>query len=239
MIDVATYSVKVLWIFGLYYGKRLPKYAFFELTRAVTLTFILIFPTLILVKILSSDIELAVTIRLIFVFCFVTAMVCSTFLHVGTLGKMRAFEELIENDVFNMQSALQDRFISAAGAKQRYFIRYYWPIVAISGLFFVIYPIVTTQFFNVPIWTPLNDRVEDTAIYIYESCFVLGMACIFPALSSILIGFTASVTVQLEILKDNLEHATDRNSHEDYAKQERRIQERLKRCIIHHNAILE
>lgn len=239
MLDALSSARKVLWIFGLYHGKRLAKYPPFDIIRAGIVAKTTVFPALILTKILLRQTESAVIGSSSYFFCAVAWVMFRTYLHIANLPKMRALEDLLENYIFNMQNERQNRFVAAVKMKQKYVIRGYLATATVAMLFFVLYPMVSKKFLNIPIWTPLDEDKENVVTYIFESCYFAIQCILYPTMDCIFIGFTSIVTAQIEILKDNLEHATDRDPEDDSSKQESEIRERLRTCIIHHNAILE
>lgn len=230
---------RVMWLLGLYHGKRFPKYATFKIRGAATVTMTALFPILILVQIVLSNTEFAtITKQLSFFFVF-TWVILRILLYLKALPKQRAVEDLLEGDIFNMQNERLDRFIASVWTIQKYLLRSYIPLCVMTAAFFALPPVVIHQFANIPIWTPLHGRKEDVVIYVFECCYILLQGVLYPIMDCIFVGFATIITAQIGILKSNLEHSTDRDSKEEYPVQERKIQNRLRTCIIHHNAILE
>ncbi|GJQ77036.1 hypothetical protein Trydic_g2956 [Trypoxylus dichotomus] len=139
-----------------------------------------------------------------------------------------------------MQTLEQDRFILAADTIYRTAVKVFWYLTSALGLLFILYPIITKQYLSRPIWLPnLEADEREVAGYIHEVlCFVILISCYAP-LDCVFVRFICILSVQIQILKDNLRQATNRDIDEDFETQECKIQDRLKVCIIHNNAILE
>lgn len=162
-----------------------------------------------------------------------------TILYISSLSKERELEDLLRDDIFNVRTKSQNRFISVIKDRQRILIRVAMVLGVSAPVFFRVPAMVSSTNTNIPIWTPFHGRKEDIVIAVYEAFAFLIMAFTYSIQDCNFIGLTNIVTAQIEILKDNLKHVTDIAPKDEYTKQERKIQERLRKCIIHHNATLK
>lgn len=160
-------------------------------------------------------------------------------LFIAALPKQEELEDLLRNEIFKPLNQRQDRFVSTVKEKQYYLIRGFLLFSMIIVSTFIIPPIVSNANVNIPLWTPFDGKREDVAVFVYESCCFVMLSCFYPIMDCNFIGFINIVSAQINLLKDNLEYSTDRDVEDDYTKHERKIQERLGRCIIHHIAILK
>ncbi|GJQ82576.1 hypothetical protein Trydic_g12035 [Trypoxylus dichotomus] len=238
LIEVVTYGRKMLWICGLYHGKRLRKHRFYGVARAVILGILLLFPILILLQLLLHDFDLMAFLSAS-MYLFASSWVAvKILLQVWNLQKLLDIEEQLETDVFNMYTKEQEHLIWFIETAGKIVLKGYWGACVCTVSAFMLSPVITDYSVTVPIWIPFAHKATDIVTYFYESCYLITVSITYPVMDTAIVGLIFLVTAQFKILKDNLQNTCERDINESYAEQEKKIQGRLKRCVFHHNAIL-
>lgn len=151
--------------------------------------------------------------------------------------RLRILEDQLESADLNVQTEDQDHFISRAIGNQKFFAGFLLVMGWIFTLMFATLPLVSEQSLLVPIWTPVE--LNENLCHAYETVYYFVMVCIYTSVDAMVIGYTASVTAQLEILRDNLENVAQRDRGVNHGIQELVIRKRLRNCVIHHITILK
>ncbi|GJQ82583.1 hypothetical protein Trydic_g19321, partial [Trypoxylus dichotomus] len=238
LVKVTTYGRKILWVFGLYHGKRLEKHFLYGLSRAITLAIYFLFPALILAQLFLHGFDFTAFLSAS-TYLFAGLWVCvKILLQIYNLQKLLDIEEQLETDILNAYTKEQEHFIWLIEAAEKIVLRGCYTLCFCIISAFMLCPIITDYSVVVPIWIPFADEASDVITYIYESLYFVAVSITYSAMETAIVGCIFMVTAQFKILKENLQRACERDADESYAEQERKIQGRLRWCVIHHNAIL-
>ncbi|GJQ83576.1 hypothetical protein Trydic_g10924 [Trypoxylus dichotomus] len=238
-IEAINCTRKLLWVFGLYHSKKLRKRGLYKVNQLVTFAVLYLFPILLTLQLLLSDSDIEVYMSILMYLLASTWGAIKISLQVYQLKKLIEIEELFESDIFNPKTKEQDRFIWEVEIKQKLVLKCYRLGYFCVPVGFFLCPLVTNYSVTTPIWIPVDYEMRNTIAYIYESCYYVFGAAIYPVVDVVIFGLTLMVTAQFKILKNNLRNSCERNKNENYWDQEQIIQRRLRACTIHHNAVLK
>lgn len=214
------------------------KHFAYNYARVLLLLFSLPFPTLIIVQLARTDSNLAAFLELGMYFLGSFWISIETFVQIIILKRVAELEGILESDYqyFKPENKRQLQFILAKNARLMHISKTVLGFVYTFAFLFILCPLLTNQSLTIPMWMPFEN--QEFSAYLYQSCYLLILCCVYPLLHNTFLGPILMATAQLQILKDNLLHATDRSELEDVLTQEKRIQDRLKRCVRQHNALL-
>nr|AKC58544.1 odorant receptor 9 [Anomala corpulenta] len=237
LLDFTKLPRRVLWCFGFYFGDDMEEHIFHRLICIISLTLTIPFPVMIMGKILLDlrhDLQaLLETLHYFFLHFWIVVKIM---LFLYGFRRLRNLEAWLQTEIFNSYTRRQDHFLNKAMRKQMSFFKLLWSSTLCFTSMFALFLPKDKVSLNIPIWMPF--KMDRIFWHIYEVlCYVI-TASTYPAIDCIITGLVANMTAQLQILGDNLERI-----HLDHEggllKCEDKIQERFKRFIQHHIAILQ
>nr|AKC58564.1 odorant receptor 29 [Anomala corpulenta] len=239
LIHVISFGTRILWVCGLYHCKHLKKHFAYNFARILVIALSLPFPCLIITGLVVSHSDLSGFLELGMFFLGSSWISIETTAQIYSLRQVAEIEEMLESDYdyFKPKTELQCQFILAKRRRLVLITQIVWFCVYSFMIIFVLCPLVTNASLVIPMWIPFGNK--EFSAYLYQSFYLLILCGIYTLLHNTFLGPILMATAQFQILKDNLIHATDRSEDEDGFAQEKRIQERLKRCVKQHNAILK
>lgn len=213
------------------------KHRFHKAVCVAWMTLITPFPLLILLKLLVENQDFLSLLETLHYLSLHFWIVVKVFLFLKRLPRLHHLESWIQTQIFNVHDQQQDGMILEGLSKQTGFFKLLWSSTMIFSAIFAVFLPSDEVSLNIPIWTPIE--LNRMTWHVYEVLCYIVTASAYPSIDCVITGLIANMTAQLQILRNNLEKVTDRNSSDDFALTERKIQQRLKQCIIHHNAIFE
>ncbi|GJQ83177.1 hypothetical protein Trydic_g18204 [Trypoxylus dichotomus] len=236
-LDVGHRGRLMLWIFGLYIGDRLKPNPWRNLIRPFFILYTALLPVLIIAK--PILVEQDFLDKWISIHFFVSHGWSSLKLLIYTsrLSTAAALEKLLETEIFNRNTTPQIRFISRAVKNIETYTLFFLSCPMIVTIVQTCFVPSSADNLIVPMWIPGDSGVVFWHFYL-SFWYILSITA-YVAMDSVMLSFVANIICQFQILNDNLKNCCDRDPNESYIQQEKRIQERLRQCVIHHEAILK
>nr|WLK66398.1 odorant receptor 41a [Holotrichia parallela] len=229
---------KALWYFGLYSSKNMRSNILCKMNLTLILFLWLSFLILMCMEFFE---DVSLFLDIVLVFYGITWCTGKLLLFLYISSDFNVIENLLEKSSLNMQNAEQDKLVSTTIRNYQNITKLYSCPFATAILGISAFPFVNKETLIVPIWAPIcrNNTVATYFWFAYEAFCMYTAGTVFCGVDFIMLGLMMIIALQYKILRDNLEKSAKRDLRKDYLTQEREIQERLRKCVVHHNAILE
>ncbi|GJQ83175.1 hypothetical protein Trydic_g18202 [Trypoxylus dichotomus] len=233
-LDITYSARKTLWLLGFHNSEEMKKHTFYRMNGIIVASVIILLPVLSLTEmVIGEDVVYMEVLHYLLTQVWV---VIKLLLYLSYRSKLLILEDFLRCESLNVHSYEQDHFISTAIRIQKIFIGSLGVIGWMFTLIFGILPLLTEKSLLVPIWMPI--KFETEFWHAYETVYYFILVCIYVSIDSLVLGFVAIATAELEILRNNLENVVVRQESDSYAVQEENIRKRLIGCVIHHNSII-
>lgn len=237
--DPIGFERNILCFLGLYYGKEQAKWKFHKVHFSIWITFIVMLLTSLSIRLIIdiTDLEIVFEVAKLLIIYINSLVKIALFKH--HLPVLHSLDEEMHESIFNRQTKEQNKIILRTVVKCKIFVRCYQLIVITTFLSYNLCCIINGHGLQIPIWTPLNEdeyRIYLMAFICYAAFSPIILNPTIEGLMSFLISF---MTAQIDILNHDLESAIKREFNGCFLKQEMNIQRRLRKCVIHHTAIIK
>nr|UTQ11397.1 odorant receptor 7 [Holotrichia oblita] len=230
---------RMLGIFGLYSRRDDENGVFFKIRRALIAVFSTVMLICLFIKMYENRNNLLDIFETCYYFMVQAAFVIKLYIYFYHLPDLHALEEMLSGKIFNSLSKEQEMYISDAMKSHKIFAGCYQFCCVCCAIIYSIFPAMDGQALAVPIYSPFNVEKYRMFLYCFEVCCFFMTACNNSSFDGMTVGLTTIMSAQLDVLKDNLKHAADRDMGGKFLEQEKKIKDRLRNCVRHHNAILE
>lgn len=228
----------MLWANGVYTGKDYPRNTTHIIATVLITILTSSFLTSMIVNMILKKDDLGIVFEIIHMYItdFVWALKACYFVY--TKNKFNALEESLKDPVFNEFTRNQEHLVKQQIHKTKRLGNLFRGITLVTCACYILCPILDGDVWAIPLWVPFTDGTPTIYYQLYESICFLSLATAHPSFDMLLVAFLNTMAIQLDILNDNLMHSTDRNEDESFDVQEARIRRRLRKCVIHHLAIV-
>nr|AKC58563.1 odorant receptor 28 [Anomala corpulenta] len=229
---------RILWANGVYTGKQYPRSITNKTVTIINTILTFTFLTSMLIKMILTKDDLGVVFEIIHMFITEVVWALKACYFVLTTKQFNALEESLKDPVFNEFTRDQKNLVSQQINKTKRIGNIFRNMSLTTCACYILCPILDGDVWAIPLWIPFTDGDPTIYYQLYESICFLSLASAHPSFDMLVIGFLNIMAAQLDILNDNLMNSTDRNEDEDFEVQEAKIKSRLRKCVIHHLAIV-
>nr|QBB72941.1 odorant receptor [Protaetia brevitarsis] len=237
--DSLDFERKVLYLTGVYCGRKFPNNAAFKIYRIVNTSTAFLFLFLMAAKMIVERDNLELVFDVLHTFISQITLIIKAIYLCKVLPKYNALEERLTEPIFNQQTPDQDALISENILGYKYAAFTLHGLAWVALVLYTICPIIEGPILAIPFWLPSGLDNYKMFVKIYEVLCTWTLSSGDPALDLLPVCLLSIGTAQLDILNQNLTCSADRDPDDSYEVQEKKIRVRLKNCVQHHLAIIK